>query len=182
MRIDERQKHIGLRLRLQMGAHWEQIEALDWNRVGFNFHSAHTLTQATLQFKRGLIRFDGQIAWRAANTDPEVVRTVLVNELLYQKAREATANPQVHERLVQLIRADGLLAEKRKALTTLGLNMTDARLDALVQQRQSEHPLYRYGVQVDSEAWRGFVDSAQKLTAVVDALDKWSGAVGKSTR
>lgn len=182
MRTDERQKHIGLRLRLRLGEGWEQIEALDWNRIGFNFHCAHLLPEAALQFKRGLIRFDGQIAWRAANTDPQVVRTVLVNELLYQKAREATANPQVHERLVRLIRADGLLAEKRKALTTLGLNMSDARLDALVRQRQSEHPLYRYGVQVDSSAWRGIVDSARELTAVVDALDKWSGAVGKTTR
>lgn len=182
MRIDERQRHIGLRLRLQVDAHWEQIEALDWNRVGFNFHSAHALPQDTLQFKRGLIRFDGQIAWRAANTDPEVVRTVLVNELLYQKAREATKHPQLHERLVQLIRADGLLAEKRKALTTLGLNMTDDRLDALVRQRQSEHPMYRYGVQVDSQAWRSLVDGARELGAVVDALDKWSAAVGKSTR
>lgn len=182
MRTDERQKHIGLRLRLLVGGNWEQVEALDWNRVGFNFHSAHTLTDGALQFKRGLIRFDGQIAWRAANTDTEVVRAVLVNELLYQKAREATANTELHERLVQLIRADGLLAEKRKALTTLGLHMSDARLDALVQQRQSEHPLYRYGVRVDSDAWRSIVDGARELTSVVDALDKWSGAVGKSTR
>ncbi len=182
MRTDERQRHIGLRLRLRLEDSWEQIEALDWNRIGFNFHSARLLPDTTQQFKRGLIRFDGCIAWRAANTDPQVVRTVLVNELLYQKAREATANPQLHERLVQLIRADGLLVEKRKALTTLGLNMTDERLDALVRQRQSEHPLYRYGVRVDSAAWSGIVDGAQALTAVVDALDKWSGAVGKSTR
>lgn len=182
MRTDDRYKNIVLRLRLQVGAHWEQIEALDWSRFGFNFHSAHALPQARLQFKRGLLRFEGHIAWCAANTDPALVRTVLVNELLYQKAREAATNPQVHERLVRLIRADGLLTEKRKALTTLGLNMTDARLDALVQQRQSEHPLYRYGVQVDSSAWRGIVDGARELTSVVDALDKWSGAVGKSTR
>ena len=182
MRTDERQRHVGLRLRLRVGAVWEQIEALDWNLIGFNFHCAHALPGPALQFKRGLIRFDGQIAWRAANTDAQVVRTVLVNELLYQKAREAAHNPQVHARLVQLIRADGLLAEKRKALTTLGLNMSDARLDALVQQRQSEHPLYRYGVRVDSDAWRGVVDGARELTSVVDALDKWSDAVGKSTR
>lgn len=182
MRHDERQKHIGMRLRLRVGDAWEQVEALDWNQVGFNFYSGRVLTAPALAFKRGLIRFAGHIAWHAANTDADVVRTVLVNELLYQKAREATANPQLHERLVKLIRADGLLAEKRKALSTLGLNMTDARLDALVQQRQSEHPMYRYGVRVDSDAWRGIVDSARELTSVVDALDKWSGAVGKSTR
>lgn len=182
MRTDERQRHIGLRLRLRLGETWEQIEALDWNRIGFNFHCVHALADETLQFKRGLIRFDAHIAWRAANTDAQVVRTVLVNELLYQKAREVAHNPQLHERLVQLIRADGLLSEKRKALTTLGLNMSDERLDALVQQRQNEHPMYRYGVQVDSSAWRTIVDGARELTAVVDALDKWSGAVGKSTR
>lgn len=182
MRTDERQKHIGLRLRLQVGQVWEQVEALDWNRVGFNFHSAHMLADDRLQFKRGLIRFDGHIAWRAANTDPEVVRMVLVNELLYQKAREATTNPQVHERLVQLIRTPGMLAQKRQALTTLGQNMTDARLDTLVQQRQAEFPMYRYGVQVSADAWSRIVDGARELTSVVDALDKWAGAVGKSTR
>lgn len=182
MRNDERQRHISMRLRLRMGEHWEQVQALDWNRVGFNFHSAHDLTPAALEFKRGLLRFVGQIAWRATNTDPALVRAVLVNELLYQKAREAARNPQLHERLVKLIRTDGLLAEKRQALTTLGLNMTDARLDALVQQRQSEHPMYRYGVKVESDGWRAVVERAQELTAVVDALDKWSGAVGKSTR
>lgn len=182
MRTDDRQKHLGLRLRLRVGERWEQVEVLDWNRIGFNFHSAHDLTDATLEFKRGLIRFVGHIAWRATNTDPALVRTVLVNALLYQKAREASNNPLVHERLVQLIRADGLLAEKRQALTTLGLNMTDARLDALVLERQSAHPMYRYGVKVESDRWSAFVDNARELTSVVDALDKWSGAVGKSTR
>jgi len=155
------------------------VEALDWNRVGFNFHCGHTLSDAALEFKRGLIRFEGSIAWRSTSTDAEVVRAVLVNELLYQKARELADNPQVHERLVKLIRADGLQAEKRKALSTLGLNMSDAQLDAWVQQRQREHPMHRYGVKVDAEAWRGIVDSARELTSVVDAMDKWAGAIGK---
>lgn len=182
MRSDERQKLVGLRLRVQVGEAWEQVEALDWNRVGFNFHCAHALPDAPVRFKRGLIQFEGSIAWRSTNANPQVLRAAIVNELLYQKAREATANPQLHERLVKLIRADGFVTEKRNALTTLGVNVSDARLDALVQQRQSENPTYRYGIRIESEAWRGIVDSAQELTSVVDALDKWSGAVGKTTR
>lgn len=179
MRTDDRQKHVGLRLRLRVGDQWEQVQALDWNRVGFNFHCAHDLIDTTLEFKRGLIRFDGSIAWRSATTAPELVRNALVNELLYQKARELADNPQVHERLVKLIRADGLLAEKRNALTKLGLNTTDAKLDELVRQRQREHPLHRYGVKVESVAWSGIVDSARELTSVVDAMDKWAGGLGK---
>lgn len=179
MRTDDRQKLVGLRLRLQVGAQWEQVEALDWNRVGFNFHCGHDLVDNVLSFKRGLIHFSGSIAWRSTNADPQVLRTVLVNEFLYLKARELNANPQVHERLVKLIRTDGMLVEKRNALTTLGVNMSDARLDALVQQRQSEHPMHRYGIKVESDAWSGIVDTARELTSVVDALDKWSGAIGK---
>jgi hypothetical protein len=178
MRNDDRQKHIGIKVRYLWQDHWEQVEALDWNRVGFNFHSTHSITETQLEFKRGLIRFDGSIVWRAMNTDPEVVRTVLVNELLYQKARDATNDTQLHARLVKLIRADGLQTEKRKALTTLGLNMSDERLHAMVQKRQSENPMYRYGVKVESDVWSAIVQSAREVTSVVDALEKWSGALG----
>ena len=62
MRTDERQKHVGLRLRLRVGAVWEQIEALDWNRIGFNFHCAHALSGPTLQFKRGRVAHGSKIA------------------------------------------------------------------------------------------------------------------------
>jgi hypothetical protein len=58
--------------------------------------------------------------------------------------------------------------------------MSEAKLEELVQQRQREHPLHRYGVKVDSEAWSGIVDSARELTSVVDAMDKWAGGIGKN--
>ena len=182
MRNDDRQKHIGFKLRFRCLEHWEHVEALDWNQVGFNFHSAHSIAETQLEFKRGLIRFDGSIVWRSVNTDPEVVRTAVVNELLYQKAREAAHNPQLHARLVKLIRADGLQVEKRKALTTLGMNMSDERLDAMVHKRQRENPMYRYGVKVESEAWSAIVHAAREVTSVVDSMEKWSGALGKQDR
>ena len=182
MRHDDRQKHVGLRLRVQVGALWEQVQAQDWNQMGFNFYCAQALYGPVLVFKRGLIRFEGSIAWTSTHADAQVVRTLLVNETLYQQARQAAQNPLVHERLVRLIRAEGLLEEKRKALTTLGTHWSDEQLDALVEQRQREHPLHRYGVKVDSPEWAKLVADAKELTSVVDALDKWSGAVGNTTR
>lgn len=181
MRTDERQKHIVLRLRVLLGQDWEPVQAQDWNTVGFNFYCAHALEGPVLAFKRGLVRFEGAIAWRSTHADAQVVQTLLVNELLYQQARQAAENPQVHERLVKLIRAEGMLAEKRKALTTLGLHLSDERLDALVAQRQREQPLHRYGIRVASPDWTALVNEARQLTSVVDALDKWSGAIGKAS-
>ena len=177
MRNDDRQKHIGIKVRYLWQDHWEQVEALDWNRVGFNFHSTQSITETQLEFKRGLIRFDGSIVWRAMNTDPEVVRTVLVNELLYQKARDATNDTQLHARLVKLIRAQGLVAEKRSALTALGIPMTDAKVAEMVAMRKLEHPMFRYGVKVDSQAWSSIVTSAREVTSVVDSLEKWSSVL-----
>ena len=43
MRHDDRQKHVGLRLRVQVGALWEQVQAQDWNQMGFNFYCAQAL-------------------------------------------------------------------------------------------------------------------------------------------
>ncbi|MDT8992290.1 hypothetical protein RQP54_15565 [Curvibacter sp. APW13] len=179
MRTDDRQKHVPLRLRLLVDERWEQVQAQDWNQVGFNFYCAHALPGPVLSFKRGLVRFDGTTAWASTHADVQVVRAMLVNEMLYQQARKAAQNAQVHERLVRLIRAEGMLEEKRKALTSLGVHWSDAQLDALVAQRQREHPLHRYGVKVESDAWSRVVDEARQLTAVVDALDRWSGNVGK---
>jgi hypothetical protein len=52
----------------------------------------------------------------------------------------------------------------------------------MVQKRQCENPMFRYGVKVESEAWSAIVQSAQVVTSVVDSLEKWSNALGHQDR
>ena len=177
MRTDNRHNAIGIKLRYQTVEGWEQLEALGWNEVGFNFYSANEIADPLLNLKRGLIRFEGSIVWRARNTDDEVVLALLINELLYKKAKDAASNPALHTRLVKLIQAQGMVAEKRNALTALGVPMTDAKVAEMVAKRKLEHPMFRYGVKVESQAWSAIVKSAREVTSVVDSLEKWSSAL-----
>jgi hypothetical protein len=178
VRVDDRHNTIGLRLRYFTPVGWAQLEALAWNEVGFNFYWEHDVAEPCMVLKRGLNRFEGTIVWSSRSTDDEVVLALIVNELLYQKAREAAKDPGLHARLVKLIRAQGLVDEKRKALLALGFPLTDAKVADLVAQRKVEHPMFRYGVKVDSPGWRAFVKSALSVTSVVESMEKWSGAVG----
>jgi hypothetical protein len=50
----------------------------------------------------------------------------------------------------------------------------------LVAQRKREHPMYHYGVKVQSADWGAIVESALSVSSVLVSLDKWSGALGKA--
>ncbi len=179
-RNDDRHSHIGIRL--QYRSHdddkWEYLEALEWNTVGFNFYHADALPGPDLQLRRGLRRFTGTIAWQSLNTSDDVVLATVVNRLLYTQAKAVVDNPQLHMRLIKLLRVPGMVAEKLKVLASLGAALCDARMAELVAQRKQEHPMYHYGVKVQSEAWSAIVESALSVSSVLVSLDKWSGAMG----
>ncbi len=183
-RNDDRHSHIGIRL--QYRSHdddkWEYLEALEWNSVGFNFYHADALPGPGLQLRRGLRRFTGTIAWQSLNTSDDVVLATVVNRLLYAKAKGVVDNPQLHMRLIKLLRVPGMVAEKMKVLATLGAALSDTKLAELVAQRKQEHPMYHYGIKVQSEAWAAVVESALSVSSVLVSLDKWSGAIAGNTK
>lgn len=180
-RNDDRHSHIGIRL--QYRSHdedkWEYLEALEWNTVGFNFYHADALPKPELQLRRGLQRFTGTVAWQSLNTSDDVVLGTVVNRLLYTQAKAVVDNPQLHMRLIKLLRVPGMVAEKLRVLASLGAALDDAKMAELVAQRKQEHPTYHYGVKVRSEAWGSIVESALSVSSVLVSLDKWSGAFGK---
>lgn len=181
-RNDERHSHINIRL--QYRSHpddkWEYLQALEWNAVGFNFFHADALPSTALELRRGLTRFVGTIAWQSLNTSDDVVLATVVNRLLYAKAKDMTDNAQLHMRLIKLLRVPGMVAEKQRVLSTLGAALSDSKMAELVAQRKQEHPMYHYGVRVQSPAWAGIVESALSVSSVLVSLDKWSGALGGS--
>ena len=179
-RNDDRHSHIGIRLQYRADDKWEFLEALEWNGVGFNFYHAHPIEEPELQLRRGLTRFTGTIAWHSLNTSDEVVLATVVNRLLYTQAKGVVNNPQLHMRLIKLMRVPGIMAEKLQVLASLGAVPSDAKMAELVAKRKLEHPMYHYGVRVQSEAWGSIVESALSVSSVLVSLDKWSGAFGKS--
>lgn len=178
MRNTDRHRHIGIKLRYQSGDKWETLEALDWSKVGFNFFSDKEIAGPQLHLKRGLIHLEGTIVWRAPANNDDVLRGFLVNELLYQAARSTSGNPQLHQRLVNLIRAQGLVSEKRQALRVLGVGISDAKLEEMLLKRKQEHALVRYGVRVVSDEWTRLIENAVSVSSVVESLEKWSNSLG----
>ena len=181
-RNDDRHSHIGIRL--QRRSHdedkWEYLEALEWNAVGFNFYHADALPSFALQLRRGLRRFTGTVVWQSLNTSDDVVLATVVNRLLYTQAKAVVNNPQLHMRLLKLLRVPGMVTEKLKVLTSLGAAPSEAKMADLVAQRKLEHPMYHYGVRVQSADWGAIVESALSVSSVLVSLDKLSGALGKT--
>lgn len=178
-RIRQRHNHIHIGLRYRVQDQWAHLQALDWNEVGFNFYSSHDLQFPLLQLRRTMETFEGTIVWKSLNTSDEVVVAELVNELIFRKAADVVANPNLHARLVNLIRTPALVEQKRSILKSLGQDISDTQLAQLVAQRRLERPMFRYGVKVHCEAWNAIVSNALSLSSVVISLEKWGEVFGK---
>jgi hypothetical protein len=176
----ERHSHIGIRLQYRTDDKWEYVEALQWNAVGFNFYHALALPGSDVELRRGLTRFTGTIVWQSLNTSDDVVVATVVNRLLYVQAEAVVDNPQLHIRLIKLLRVPGMVSEKLKVLTSLGAAPSETKMAELVARRKLEHPMYHYGIRVRSEDWGAIVESALSVSSVLVSLDKWSGAFGKT--
>jgi hypothetical protein len=178
-RQSDRYSHISIRLQLRVDSGWEYLEAIGWNAVGFNFYADRALQPAVLELKRGLLHFEGSVAWSAPNADAAVVRAAIVNELIYKRAQSVTSDAALQMRLLRLIRVGGRVQDKRQILASLGLAVDDARLAQLVEKRMAERPLYQYGVRVQSDTWGAVVEKALSLSGAVIALERWSKSLPK---
>lgn len=180
-RNDDRHSHIGIRLQYRADDHWQPIEALGWNEVGFNFYNAQDIAQPLLELRRGLTRFAAAIVWRARDASDDVLMAMVVNELIFKRAKEVVNDAALQTRLLKLIRFSGMVAEKRKILDSLGAtNITDTRIAELMAHKKLEPPMYHYGVKVQSEAWVAIVQSALSVSSVLVSLEKWSDSLTKN--
>ena len=178
-RIETRYSHISIGLRSLSGnGQWERIEALGWNAEGFNFYHARELQEPVPEFKRGLTCFSGTITWHSINTSEEVALGALINAQIYQRAQDALHDASLRERLLKLIRVPGMVAQKRKVLASLGIDISDDKLSGMLAQKRKDQPLNHYGVKVDAEPWRAITQNALSVSAVVLSLEKWSDALG----
>ena len=178
-RNDDRHNHIGIRLQYRCDDKWEHCEALGWNEVGFNFYHAHALPDPQLELRRGLVRFTGTIVWRSRSASDEVLMAMVINEMIFKRAKEVVEDAALYARLIKLIRVPAMVTEKRKILESLGSGISDAKMAELINHKKLEPPMHHYGVKVQSEAWGSVVKSALSVSSVLVSLEKWSDSFAK---
>ncbi len=178
-RNGDRHNHIGIRLQYRNGDKWEHCEALGWNEVGFNFYHAREMPEPRLELRRGLQRFDGTIVWRSRSASDEVLAAMVINELIFKRAKEVVNDAGLYARLIKLIRVSGMVPEKLKILESLGGGASSAKMAELINHKKQEPPMFHYGVKVQSEAWSEVVKSALSVSSVLVSMEKWSEGFGK---
>lgn len=181
-RTGDRHDHISIGLRYRMGAEWLHLDAMSWNDVGFSFYSAEAITNPILELKRGVAHFEGAIVWTTINTSDESMQDAVLNELIIKQASHIQNSDQLHARLIKLVRVPGMVMQKTAILASLGMAMDEQKITELIRHKRQGHPMHRYGVQIDSPAWRTIVKTALDYSSVVISMEKWAnGITGKPT-
>lgn len=174
-----RHNQISIRLHCRVGDDWHRIEAQQWNARGFSFFHPLALPVGPVAFKRSLQHFDGEIVWSRACHDEAQVTEMLLNEAIHRQADRFQAQPEMQQRLMRLMRVQGMVDAKQRVLVSLGSLPESGVWRTQVQMRLQE-PLFQSGVRLDSAAWSSVVEEALVLGGVVQDLERWSGTVGGS--
>lgn len=173
----QRHNQISIRLHLAIEGVWHRIEAGQWSDGGFCFLHAQPLERGRLAFKRSLQHFGGELVWSRERHDAAQATEMLLNEAIHQQANRLAAQPETQQRLLRLIRVQGMVDAKERVLTALGA-MPDADRWKLLLQQRTQQALFQTGVRVNDPAWRSVVAEAMTLGGVVQDLERWSSSFG----
>lgn len=175
-RQSKRHNHIFLRMKVNLNDDWEPIKALDWNELGFNFYLDRELdhSQADIHFRRATTVFSGSIIWSCRNDDEEMIMETILNSMLFNQIKKHNdiLKDSVN-RILNLLRSQGLIDEKIKILSHLGIHgLTHDTVRLMVDNHKKEHPEYRYGIRAGSEEWRGIARNAFEESGSAIMIDK----------
>lgn len=166
--------HIYISLSVKIGFQWKQIKALDWNEDGFNFFIDEKIPYSNILFKKGQSKFAGQIMWSRSCDDLTFNYEMMLNALLYEEMDKFDANTSTVERLLNLIRAEGMIDEKKKILSALNPSSDDNEINRRLTERELCASGYRYGVKVQSQDWTDAVKYALEASSAINAMDQVS--------
>jgi hypothetical protein len=152
------------------------VDAQQWNDSGFLFFHAQQLQPGGASFKRSLQHFEGELVWSKALSDEAVVLEMLLNGAIQAQSQKLQAQPETQQRLLNLMRVQGMMEAKYKVLSALGAQWSPDQWQARVQDRLQK-PLYQSGVRVESPVWRALVDEALPMEGLVQDLERWSGTL-----
>jgi hypothetical protein len=175
----QRHNQISIRLHYRLDADWHRLEAQQWNERGFCFFHTHALQAGPVAFKRSLQHFEGEIVWTRTCQDKAQVTEMLLNEAIHRQADRLSTQPDMQQRLLRLMRVQGMVDAKQRVLASLGGMPEDSKWQQQIQQRMQE-ALFQSGVRVASPVWSSVVTDALALGGVVQDLERWSGTLGGS--
>lgn len=178
-RLAPRRNQIAIRLHCQSGGGWQRLEARQWTPGGFCFFHTQPFAEPVLTFKRSLQHFEGEVVWSLACHDPGQVLEVLLNESLHTHLTRHTATQDTRQRLLRLMRVQGMVNAKLQVLAALGHTSTAEQWQHRVQERM-QTALFQSGVRVASPVWDAVVAEAQSLGDVVQDLERWSDGLQRN--
>lgn len=172
LRRKKRYSHIYITLYVKIGFQWKQIKALDWDESGFNFFLEDEIPYENVLFKKGQTKFAGKIQWRRRSDDSQFNLEMMLNTFLYEKINRLDTDSDTVNRIVKLIRAEGMIDEKRKILAALNPRIGNREINERIGEQAEELQVYRYGVNVSSKEWADITNYALEASSVVDAMDR----------
>ena len=172
VRRKKRYSHIYITLNVKIGFKWKQIKALDWNEEGFNFFIEDEISYSNLLFKKGQTKFASQIKWCRKCDDKTFNLGMMLNTFLYEELNKLDSNNKTFDRIVKLIRADGMIEEKKNILAALNPEINGSEIDRRIREQKQNPLIYRYGMRVSSPEWTEIAKYALEASSVVDAIDK----------
>jgi hypothetical protein len=96
----------------------------------------------------------------------------MLNTLLYDELNRLDSKNNTFDRIVKLIRSEGMIDEKKKILAALNPDINEREINSRIRKQKQNPSLYRYGVKVSSQEWADIVKYALEAASVVDAMDK----------
>jgi len=116
----QRHNQISIRLHYRLDADWHRLEARQWNERGFCFFHTHALQAGPVAFKRSLQHFEGEIVWTRTCQDKAQLTEMLLNEAIHRQADRLSSQPDMQQRLLRLMRVQGMVDAKQRVLASLG--------------------------------------------------------------
>ena len=172
LRRKKRYSHIYISLNIKIGFQWKQIKALDWNEDGFNFFIEDEIPYSNILFKKGQAKFAGQVRWSRRSDDRKFNFEMMLNTCLYEEINRLDGNKNTFDRVVKMIRTEGMIEEKKKILAALNPDIHESEINRRISRNKEDSSAYRYGVTVSAQEWADIVKYALQASSVVDAIDK----------
>lgn len=158
----ERFSHVYISLYLKQAEDLKPVRALDWNEAGFNFFLDEKLDQKEVVFKKEIKSFSGKVVWNIKNDDDNTLLEMVINDKILNHLELYEENRENLLRIFKMVRSVGHLEQKKDLLSMLGIKLTINDLDQEINRYKEQNPLYRYGVEVNSEDWKDICEQTLK--------------------
>jgi hypothetical protein len=172
----ERFSHVYISLLLNLNNETKMIKVLDWNNSGFNFFLDEKIEAKELVFKKDLKEFTGRVVWGIKNDDDSTILEMIINDKLLKHLEQKKEKKEDLLRVLKMVRSVGVLEKKKDLLSTFGIKLTINDIGKEMDYYIKKNPLYRYGIESDSEEWKEICEQTiktsppEKTTNPIDEL------------